>query len=87
MAGMEVVEIVEIDGRDFTVYGTYADETPTGEYAFYDVYVEDRDACVLQLIDLGQPFQEQPTHHELTDLADSLFRAPAVRPLRQVNAG
>lgn len=73
MAGMEVVDIVEVGGAEFTVYGSYSDETASGLHDYYDVYLLNRDTAILELVDLGKPFARRPTPPELEELAAGLF--------------
>ena len=75
MAGMELVESMEIAGYQVTVYGHYADETPQGEHICFDVYVLNESAGIHELIDLGEPFDLLPERHEIEALVDELYDA------------
>ena len=74
MAGMEVVSTLNVDGEEFTVYGTYSETNES--FDFYDVYVLNADGGVLELVDLGEPFTECPTDDEIRDIARSLIGSP-----------
>lgn len=76
MAGMEVIRTVEVNGETFTVYGTYGDTNES--YDFYDVYVLNTEAGVLELVDLGEPFVQSPTDDEIEDIARSLVGSPVI---------
>ncbi|MFZ4585319.1 MAG: hypothetical protein ACOYNI_08840 [Acidimicrobiia bacterium] len=77
MAGLEIVEILEVDGEEFVVYGTYTNDTPKDEFEFFDVYVVNPETGLSELVDLGQPFSECPTTEEIETLARALFAARA----------
>ena len=58
MAGMEVVRTLNVDGEDFTVYGTYSETNEM--YDFYDIYVLNPDGGVLELVDAREAWQREP---------------------------
>ena len=76
MAGMEVVRTLQVDGEEFTVYGTYSETNEM--YDFYDIYVLNPDGGVLELVDLGEPFVDCPTDEEIRDIARSLVGSPVI---------
>lgn len=86
MAGLEIVEILEVDGEEFVVYGTYTHDTPKDEYEFFDVYVVNPDTGLSELVDLGEPFQHCPTAEEIESLARALFAARSESALRMARA-
>lgn len=77
MAGLEIVETVEVDGDQFVVYGSYTNDTPKDDYEFYDVYMVNAESGLSELVDLGEPFPQCPTAEEIEELARALFAARA----------
>jgi len=85
MAGLEIVEVVKVGDAEFTVYGSYTDDTAAGAHDYYDVYLLNRESKILELVDLGEPFARKPTSAELEQLAAGLFDAPLQSVARQAS--
>lgn len=81
MTGLECVAIVDVDGLESRIVGHYSDDTPSGEFDSYDIYVRNERSNVFELIDLGQPFEVCPSDDEVGVIITELFQPSAVRVL------
>ncbi len=79
MTGLECVAIIDVDGIESRVVGHYHDDTPTGEFDSYDIYIRNERSNVFELIDMGQAFSQCPTDEEVGTIIHELFNPNAVR--------
>lgn len=68
--GAEVVCEYNLRGHRYLLYGCYSEDTPEGEFDFYDLYDDGR-IC----LNTGNPFDSVPTLAEIEDYLESLREA------------
>jgi hypothetical protein len=79
VTGLECVAVIDVDGIETRVVGHYNDDTPTGEFDSFDIYVRNDRSNVFELIDLGQAFPDCPSDDEVGTIIHELFNPSAVR--------
>ena len=79
MTGLECVAIIDVDGIESRVVGHYSDDTPTGDFECFDIYIRNERSNVFELVDLGQPFENCPTDEEVGTIINEIFNPTAVR--------
>ncbi|HMS24367.1 MAG TPA: hypothetical protein PKB15_01540 [Acidimicrobiia bacterium] len=79
MTGLECVAVIDVDGIEARVVGHYSDDTPSGMFDCFDIYVRNERSNIFELIDLGQPFEQCPVDEEVGTIIHELFNPNAVR--------
>lgn len=79
VTGLECVTVIDVDGIEARVVGHYSDDTPTGMFDCFDIYVRNERSNIFELIDLGQPFEQCPVDEEVGTIIHELFNPNAVR--------
>lgn len=79
MTGLECVAVIDVDGIEARVLGHYSDETPSGEFDCFDIYIRNERSNVFELIDLGQPFEVCPSDSEVGTIITELFNPSSVK--------
>ncbi len=81
MTGLECIAVIDVDGIETRVVGHYSEDTPSGGFDCYDIYVRNERGSVFELIDLGQPFAHCPSDDEVGTIIHEIFNPSAVRVL------
>ncbi len=79
MAGLECIALIDVNGIEARIVGHYSDDTPSGEFDCFDIYVRNELSNISELIDLGKPFEICPTDEEVGIIISELFNPAAVR--------
>ena len=79
MTGLECITVLDVNGIETRIVGHYFDETPSGEFECYDIYVRNERSNIFELIDLGKPFDVCPTDEEVGAIISELFNPTSVK--------
>lgn len=72
--GNELVATYRINGKKFSIFGCWDNDTPENEFDFYDVYDEDG-TCLNE----GCMFQCMPSREQLAEYLEQEFKYPLNR--------
>ncbi len=79
MTGLECIAVIDVNGIESRIVGHYGDETPSGDFDCFDIYVRNDRSNIFELVDLGLPFETCPTDEEVGTIITELFHPSSVR--------